>query len=50
LDQVAEALLESETVYSDQLAKILGPQPAAPDLTPKQFSPDGKVAEEALSN
>jgi cell division protease FtsH len=45
LDQLAEALLKSETVYPEGLVTILGPQPAAPDLTPKQFAPDGKVAE-----
>ncbi len=50
LDQVAEALLRSETVYSDGLAKILGPQPAAPDLTPKQFSPSGKDLEELAAS
>jgi cell division protease FtsH len=49
LDQVAQALLQSETVYSAGLAKILGPQPAAPDLTPKEFSPDGKDPEQVSS-
>ena len=46
LDRLAEVLLKSETVYSEGLIKILGPQPAAPDLTPKQFAPDGKVQQE----
>lgn len=46
LDRLADALLKSETVYSEGLVGMLGPQPAAPDLTPKQFAPDGKVSEE----
>jgi cell division protease FtsH len=49
LDRLAAALLKSETVYSEGLVKILGPQPAAPDLTPKQFAPDGRVPEEIPS-
>jgi cell division protease FtsH len=43
LDQLAAALLQSETVYREGLVQILGPQPADPDLTPQQFAPDGKV-------
>jgi cell division protease FtsH len=49
LDQLAAALLKSETVYSEGLVKILGPQPAAPDLTPKQFAPEGKLPLEISS-
>ena len=40
LDQVAQALLERETVDATDLIRILGPQPAAPDLLPKEFAPD----------
>jgi ATP-dependent Zn protease len=50
LDRVAQALLHCETVYSDGLAKILGPQPATPDLTPKEFAPDGRNMEEVASS
>ncbi len=49
LDQVAQELLSAETLYAVDLARILGPQPAAPDLTPQEFSPDAKVAQEAPS-
>ena len=49
LDQVAQELLRVETIYAAGLAHILGPQPAAPDLTPKEFSPDGKVPDEVPS-
>jgi cell division protease FtsH len=49
LDQLAGALLKKETVYSEGLVEILGPQPAAPDLTPKQFAPDARVPEEISS-
>lgn len=49
LDQLAEALLKSETVYSEGLVKLLGPQPAATDLTPKQFAPNGKAPQEVSS-
>jgi cell division protease FtsH len=46
LDQVAETLLRTETAYADDLVKILGPQPAAPDLTPKEVAPDGRVLQQ----
>jgi cell division protease FtsH len=49
LDQVAQELLSAETLYAVDLARILGPQPAAPDLTPTEFSPDAKVPQEAPS-
>ena len=49
LDQVAQALLQAEMINAAGLARILGPQPAAPDLTPKDFSPDGRIAQETPS-
>ncbi|HUS15503.1 MAG TPA: ATP-dependent zinc metalloprotease FtsH, partial [Chloroflexia bacterium] len=49
LDQVAQMLLQSETVGARELARILGPQPAALDLTPKEFAPDAKEVQAVSS-